>query len=154
MSTENCFWQRQTPKGRKKVLFILWKQREEGNDWVRDGGIYLFSVSESSVGCTCSSKQTQRFILPDDLTLCSVSVAFSVWFYHDCVYCAFASEPSHIHCGKAAENVNVSCPVQSDEEYLSPQEVEMEAGDSPSLNEPPSFQVRLWMKLKLLTSNQ
>ncbi|KAM4711372.1 striated muscle preferentially expressed protein kinase [Anableps anableps] len=56
------------------------------------------------------------------------------------------SEPSHVQGGKSSSTVKVSCPVQSDEECLSPQE-EMEIGDSPSLdrgvslNEPPSFQV-------------
>uniref|UniRef100_A0A087Y9R8 non-specific serine/threonine protein kinase n=1 Tax=Poecilia formosa TaxID=48698 RepID=A0A087Y9R8_POEFO len=50
-----------------------------------------------------------------------------------------------IHPGE--NTVMVSSPVQSDEEYLSPQEEKMECGDSPSLNkgisfsEPPSFQV-------------
>uniref|UniRef100_A0A3B5Q7F4 Striated muscle enriched protein kinase a n=1 Tax=Xiphophorus maculatus TaxID=8083 RepID=A0A3B5Q7F4_XIPMA len=56
-------------------------------------------------------------------------------------------EIGHVQRGKSSSTVMVSSPVQSDEEYLSPQEEKMEAGDSPSLNkgisfgEPPSFQV-------------
>lgn len=62
--------------------------------------------------------------------------------------------------GKSSSTVMVSSPVQSDEEYLSPQEEKMEAGDSPSLNkgisfrEPPSFQVRICIKLNQLKSFQ
>ncbi|XP_015229457.1 PREDICTED: striated muscle preferentially expressed protein kinase isoform X2 [Cyprinodon variegatus] len=54
-------------------------------------------------------------------------------------------EPGYQQCGKAG--VDIRSPVHSDEEYLSPQEEEMEVGDSSSLNkgigfnEPPSFQV-------------
>ncbi|XP_040888475.1 striated muscle preferentially expressed protein kinase-like isoform X2 [Toxotes jaculatrix] len=57
------------------------------------------------------------------------------------------SELTHTQCGKPAESLEVSSPVQSDEEYLSPQEEAMELGDSPALSksvrfkEPPSFQV-------------
>ncbi|PWA32141.1 hypothetical protein CCH79_00013351, partial [Gambusia affinis] len=56
-------------------------------------------------------------------------------------------EPGHVQRGKSPSAVVVSSPVQSDDEYLSPQEEKMEVGDSPSLNkgissrEPPSFQV-------------
>ncbi|XP_054914995.1 striated muscle preferentially expressed protein kinase-like isoform X2 [Poeciliopsis prolifica] len=56
-------------------------------------------------------------------------------------------EPGHVQHGKPSPAVMVSGPVQSDEEYLSPQEEKMEVGDSPSLNEgvsfrePPLFQV-------------
>ncbi|XP_032411956.1 striated muscle preferentially expressed protein kinase isoform X2 [Xiphophorus hellerii] len=56
-------------------------------------------------------------------------------------------EIGHVQRGKSSSTVMVSSPVQSDEEYLSPQEEKMEVGDSPSLNkgisfrEPPSFQV-------------
>uniref|UniRef100_A0A4W6F4F6 non-specific serine/threonine protein kinase n=1 Tax=Lates calcarifer TaxID=8187 RepID=A0A4W6F4F6_LATCA len=57
------------------------------------------------------------------------------------------SEPTHMQCGKPADSLEVSSPIQSDEEYLSPQEEAMELGDSPALSksvhfkEPPSFQV-------------
>uniref|UniRef100_A0A1A8ETI8 non-specific serine/threonine protein kinase n=1 Tax=Nothobranchius korthausae TaxID=1143690 RepID=A0A1A8ETI8_9TELE len=57
------------------------------------------------------------------------------------------SEPIHLRHGKPAVSVEVSSPVQSDEENLSPQEEAMEVGGSLSLNpglhfkEPPSFQV-------------
>lgn len=57
------------------------------------------------------------------------------------------SEPTHKHCGKAAASVSVSSPLQSDEEYLSPQEEPMEVGVPPSptkrvhFKEPPYFQV-------------
>ncbi|GLD63422.1 striated muscle preferentially expressed protein kinase isoform X2 [Lates japonicus] len=57
------------------------------------------------------------------------------------------SEPTHMQCGKPANSLEVSSPIQSDEEYLSPQEEAMELGDSPALSksvhfkEPPSFQV-------------
>ncbi|XP_014907071.1 striated muscle preferentially expressed protein kinase isoform X2 [Poecilia latipinna] len=57
------------------------------------------------------------------------------------------TEAGHVQLGKSSSAVMVSSPVQSDEEYLSPQEEKMECGDSPSLNkgisfsEPPSFQV-------------
>lgn len=60
-------------------------------------------------------------------------------------------EPGYQQCGKAG--VDIRSPVHSDEEYLSPQEEEMEVGDSSSLNkgigfnEPPSFQVRFHIKL-------
>ncbi|XP_030601954.1 striated muscle preferentially expressed protein kinase [Archocentrus centrarchus] len=52
------------------------------------------------------------------------------------------SEPTHTQCGKAAVSLEVSSPIQSDEEYLSPQEEVMEVGGSlaPHLKEPPSFQ--------------
>ncbi|MED6263555.1 hypothetical protein CHARACLAT_005723, partial [Characodon lateralis] len=49
------------------------------------------------------------------------------------------SEPSHMQCGEPAVSVEVSSPVLSDEEYLSPQEEEMEVGDSPSLHKDVSF---------------
>ncbi|KAM7365660.1 hypothetical protein PAMP_016575 [Pampus punctatissimus] len=55
------------------------------------------------------------------------------------------SETTHIQCGKPAGSLEVSGPIQSDEEYLSPQEEAMELGDPPSksvhFKEPPSFQV-------------
>ncbi|KAM3857113.1 striated muscle preferentially expressed protein kinase [Diretmus argenteus] len=57
------------------------------------------------------------------------------------------SEPTHMQCGRPASSLEVSSPIQSDEEYLSPQEEAMELGDSPVLSksvhfkEPPSFQV-------------
>ncbi|XP_041637580.1 striated muscle preferentially expressed protein kinase isoform X2 [Cheilinus undulatus] len=53
------------------------------------------------------------------------------------------SEPTHTQCGKP----EFSSPIQSDEEYLSPQEEAMEIGESPAptkrvhFTEPPSFQV-------------
>ncbi|KAM9328598.1 LOW QUALITY PROTEIN: striated muscle preferentially expressed protein kinase-like [Pholidichthys leucotaenia] len=52
------------------------------------------------------------------------------------------SELTHMQCGKSSGSLEVSSPVQSDEEYLSPQEEAMEVGDSAShcLKEPPSFQ--------------
>lgn len=52
-----------------------------------------------------------------------------------------------MQCGKLAGAMEVSSLIQSDEEYLSPQEEAMELGDSPALSksvrfkEPPSFQV-------------
>lgn len=52
-------------------------------------------------------------------------------------------EPTHKQCGKA----EVSSPIQSDEEYLSPQEEPMELEESPAptkrvhFSEPPSFLV-------------
>ncbi|XP_065807862.1 striated muscle preferentially expressed protein kinase [Labrus bergylta] len=56
------------------------------------------------------------------------------------------SEPTHVQCGKLASAVR--SPIQSDEEYLSPQEEEaMELGEPPApikrvhFTEPPSFQV-------------
>uniref|UniRef100_UPI0037E7BA37 striated muscle preferentially expressed protein kinase n=1 Tax=Semicossyphus pulcher TaxID=241346 RepID=UPI0037E7BA37 len=55
------------------------------------------------------------------------------------------SEPTHLQCGKSA--LEVSSPIQSDEEYLSPQEEAMELGESPApakrvhFTEPPSFKV-------------
>ncbi|XP_071391591.1 striated muscle preferentially expressed protein kinase [Centroberyx affinis] len=57
------------------------------------------------------------------------------------------SEPTHAQCGTPASSREVSSPIQSDEEYLSPQEEAMELGDSPvpsktvHFKEPPSFQV-------------
>ncbi|XP_039998071.1 striated muscle preferentially expressed protein kinase isoform X2 [Xiphias gladius] len=57
------------------------------------------------------------------------------------------SEPAHMQCGKPAVSPEVSSPIQSDEEYLSPQEEAMELGDPPApsksvhFKEPPSFQV-------------
>ncbi|XP_074521040.1 striated muscle preferentially expressed protein kinase [Halichoeres trimaculatus] len=53
------------------------------------------------------------------------------------------SDPTHKQCGKP----EVSSPIQSDEEYLSPQEEPMELEESPApakrvhFSEPPSFQV-------------
>jgi len=61
-----------------------------------------------------------------------------------------------VQLGKSSSTVMVSSPVQSDEECLSPHEEEMEVGDSPSLNkgisfsQPPSFQVRICIKLNQL----
>ncbi|KAM6958556.1 LOW QUALITY PROTEIN: striated muscle preferentially expressed protein kinase-like [Tautogolabrus adspersus] len=55
------------------------------------------------------------------------------------------SEPTHMQCGKLASAV--SSPIQSDEEYLSPQEEAMELGEPPApikrvhFTEPPAFQV-------------
>ncbi|XP_060888188.1 striated muscle preferentially expressed protein kinase [Labrus mixtus] len=55
------------------------------------------------------------------------------------------SEPTHMQCGKPASAVR--SPIQSDEEYLSPQEEAMELGEPPApikrvhFTEPPSFQV-------------
>ncbi|CAJ1086795.1 LOW QUALITY PROTEIN: striated muscle preferentially expressed protein kinase [Xyrichtys novacula] len=55
------------------------------------------------------------------------------------------SEPTQTQCGKPA--LEVSSPIQSDEEYLSPQEEAMELGESPApakrvhFTEPPSFQM-------------
>ncbi|XP_062270568.1 striated muscle preferentially expressed protein kinase [Scomber scombrus] len=57
------------------------------------------------------------------------------------------SEMTHIQCGKPAGPLEVSGPIQSDEEYLNPQEEVMEVGDLPALTksvrfkEPPFFQV-------------
>ncbi|XP_071320810.1 striated muscle preferentially expressed protein kinase isoform X2 [Trachinotus anak] len=57
------------------------------------------------------------------------------------------SEPAHVQYGKPAVCLEVSSPMQSDEEYLSPQEEAMELGDSPApsksvhFKELPSFQV-------------
>ncbi|XP_069554254.1 striated muscle preferentially expressed protein kinase-like isoform X1 [Brachyistius frenatus] len=57
------------------------------------------------------------------------------------------SEPTHMRCGKRAVSLEASTPVQSDEEYLSPQEEAMEVGNSPFVSkrvhfkEPPLFQV-------------
>ncbi|XP_053170241.1 striated muscle preferentially expressed protein kinase-like [Scomber japonicus] len=56
-------------------------------------------------------------------------------------------EMTHIQCGKPAGSLEVSGPIQSDEEYLSPQEEAMEVGELPVLTksvrfkEPPFFQV-------------
>ncbi|XP_012780144.3 striated muscle preferentially expressed protein kinase isoform X2 [Maylandia zebra] len=53
------------------------------------------------------------------------------------------TEPTHTQCGKSAVSLEISSPIQSDEEYLSPQEEVMEVGGSlpHHLKEPPSFQV-------------
>ncbi|XP_044200451.1 striated muscle preferentially expressed protein kinase isoform X3 [Thunnus albacares] len=57
------------------------------------------------------------------------------------------SETTPIQCGKPAGSLEVSGSIQSDEEYLSPQEEAMELGDSPApsksvhFKEPPAFQV-------------
>ncbi|XP_047432618.1 striated muscle preferentially expressed protein kinase-like [Mugil cephalus] len=57
------------------------------------------------------------------------------------------SEPAHMRCGKPPESLAVSSPIQSDEEYMSPQEEAMEVGDSSfqskrvHFKDPPSFQV-------------
>lgn len=62
---------------------------------------------------------------------------------HSCVL----SEMTHIQCGKPAGSLEVSGPIQSDEEYLSPQEEAMEVGELPvptksvRFKEPPFFQV-------------
>lgn len=55
-------------------------------------------------------------------------------------YSVLLAEPTHMQCGS-------SSPLQSDEEYLSPQEEAMELGDAPAatksvrFKEPPWFQV-------------
>ncbi|XP_067439601.1 striated muscle preferentially expressed protein kinase-like [Thunnus thynnus] len=57
------------------------------------------------------------------------------------------SETTPIQCGKPVGSLEVSGSIQSDEEYLSPQEEAMELGDSPApsksvhFKEPPAFQV-------------
>lgn len=68
---------------------------------------------------------------------------FTYVWYRSCVL----SETTHIQCGKPAGSLEVSGSIQSDEEYLSPQEEAMDIGDLPAptksvrFKEPPFFQV-------------
>lgn len=98
----------------------------------------------------CQTQQLNDITVSCRINCLNVFIIFSMSLYD---YYVCLPEPGHVQRGKSPSAVVVSSPVQSDDEYLSPQEEKMEVGDSPSLNkgissrEPPSFQVRICIKV-------
>ncbi|XP_034034082.1 striated muscle preferentially expressed protein kinase-like isoform X2 [Thalassophryne amazonica] len=79
-------------------------------------------------------------------TYCVTAANAAGWASCSAALC-IQSGPTHVQCGKPAASPQVSSPIQSDEEYLSPQEEAMELEEPPNLTkpvhfkEPPTFQV-------------